>query len=328
PVSSHPTASILHRAKDLYETIAESCLGDDGPIHILGHSTGGLDARYLLSPSCPLGEGYDVARFVDRVRSVVCISTPHQGTPLASFFLGLFGQRLLQLLSLFTATALRHGRIPLSPLFKLTGSLLRADDVLGFKTTLLDELFEGLLSDFSPERQRELTQLLAKIMDDQSLIRQLTADEMERFNARTLDRSGVRYASVLTRALSPRVRNFVIAGLDPYAQATHLLYTFLHRQSRGLSSRLLPALTAQQEAMLRMAYQELPDSDESDGIVPTRSQPYGQVLCAVTADHLDVLGHYDGPNETPQHVDWLVSGSGFTRQQFEAVWTKVLQAVL
>src|SRR5580765_3732760 len=44
-----PTASIRRRAARLAELVAQEP-GDD-PIHLLGHSTGGLDARLAASPA-------------------------------------------------------------------------------------------------------------------------------------------------------------------------------------------------------------------------------------------------------------------------------------
>ena len=49
----HPTASILRRASKLARLIDESA-GDEGPIHIIGHSTGGLDARLVACPTARL----------------------------------------------------------------------------------------------------------------------------------------------------------------------------------------------------------------------------------------------------------------------------------
>ncbi len=324
-VLSHPTASIRERAKDLLATVAQTAGADDGPIHFIGHSTGGLDARFLLSPGTAMGEGPALEPIARRVRSVVCVSTPHRGTPLASFFQGLAGQRLLQLLSLFTAAVLRRARMPLALLFKLAGSLVRADDALGFRATLVDQLFESLLADLSKERQQALLALLAQMGKDQSLISQLTPEQMALFAAGTPDRETVRYASVVTRASAPNVHSFVEGGLDPYVQTTHLLYSFLHGQSRGL---LRAPLRPDHRAVLEQAYGALPEPDDNDGIVPTRSQPYGELLAAVQGDHLDVLGHYDGANEQPPHVDWLMSGSGFRYPAFERVWRAVLGFVL
>ena len=41
------------------------------------------------------------------------------------------------------------------------------------------------------------------------------------------------------------------------------------------------------------------------------------------ADHLDVLGHFRDASHDPPHVDWLVTGSGFDRARFEALWGDV-----
>src|SRR5205814_7845008 len=49
----HPTASIRRRAAKLALMVASTSDGD-GPIHIVGHSTGGLDARLVASPSVRL----------------------------------------------------------------------------------------------------------------------------------------------------------------------------------------------------------------------------------------------------------------------------------
>ncbi|MGC4000600.1 MAG: hypothetical protein QM767_25400 [Anaeromyxobacter sp.] len=59
-------------------------------------------------------------------------------------------------------------------------------------------------------------------------------------------------------------------------------------------------------------------------MVPTLSQVWGQVIAAVWADHLDVLGHFDHATHVPPHHDWLTSGTGFNRKVFEALWRAVV----
>src|ERR687891_2631574 len=49
-VFTHPTASVRTRARDLLATLAQTAGDDGGPIHFVGHSTGGLDARLIVSP--------------------------------------------------------------------------------------------------------------------------------------------------------------------------------------------------------------------------------------------------------------------------------------
>lgn len=47
-----------------------------GPIHIIGHSMGGLDSRYLIAGNPDLAA---------RIVSLTTLSTPHHGSPLADF---------------------------------------------------------------------------------------------------------------------------------------------------------------------------------------------------------------------------------------------------
>jgi len=62
--------------------------------------------------------------------------------------------------------------------------------------------------------------------------------------------------------------------------------------------------------------------------VPTRSQPWGEVIAAVQADHLDVVGHFGDPAHDPPHIDWITTGSGFTTERFEALWAAVVDFML
>lgn len=71
---AHPTASIETRAAEINQQIIEA-YGTDQPIHIIGHSMGGLDARYLASPA-GLNQGH-------RICSITTLSTPHRGSILA-----------------------------------------------------------------------------------------------------------------------------------------------------------------------------------------------------------------------------------------------------
>lgn len=328
-VLSHPTASIRVRAADLLKSLKEHAGEGDDPLHLIGHSTGGLDARLLVSPGIKLGEGLDAEPWARRVRTVVTVSAPHAGTPLSTFFTGLYGQQVLKLLSLFTVYVLRFGRLPVSVAFKLGGLLTRADAMLGWRETLLDQLFGQLLSDFSAERRSAVVDFLDNITHDAALIPQLTPENIDLFNAATPDRVGVRYGSVVTRARPPSLRARLGAGLDPYAQLTHTVYSFFYARTARMPARALHVpLTPQQSQALVQAYGEVPGPDANDGIVPTRSQVYGRLIGAVRADHLDAIGHFDQPAHRPPHVDWLISGSGFRRPQFTRLWQRVADFLL
>ena len=325
-VKTRPTASLPTRAARLLETIATTARARRSAIHLIGHSSGGLDCRLLMAPDVQLPTTLDSQRYTDRVRSVVTVSTPHHGTPVASFFTGLLGQKLLQVLSLSTIYVLRFGRLPLAMLLQL-GSVLTRLDNLGMNSALLDELFGKLLREFSIGRRRAVQRLFQEVALDQALLLQLTPEAMELFNALTHNRSGVRYGSVITRAQPPGVRSTLAAGLDPSAQATHAIYRTLYRLAAQVPRARVGKLSTDQRQELRHGYGGLPTLKANDGVVPTRSQVWGDVIHTAEADHLDVIGHFGASAERPPHFDWLTTGSGFNQEMFEAVWGDVVAYV-
>jgi hypothetical protein len=326
-VRTPPTASLPQRAALLARTIADT--SDRGDVlHLVGHSSGGLDARLLVSPGVALPIRADVEGLAARVRTLVTVSTPHHGTPLAGFFATLRGQRLLELLSLATIRVLHLGSVPIAVLLRLAGLAARMDDGVA-SSALIDELFRRLLEDFSIGRRRAVRALLREVTRDQSLLVQLTPEAMQVFAAAVASRPGVREGCVVARARRPSMRSQLGAGLDPAAQATRVIFGRFHRLAAATPARLLPALTPAQQRALRSAYGSLPDAAASDGIVPTRSQVFGRVVHAAVADHLDVLGHFRElvPHDPP-HVDWLTTGSGFDHDRFAALWGAVARFVV
>ncbi len=70
----HPTATIETRADQLLNAINRE-IGTHESFHIIAHSMGGLDSRFLASPN-GLNQG-------NRVVSLTTISTPHRGSKMA-----------------------------------------------------------------------------------------------------------------------------------------------------------------------------------------------------------------------------------------------------
>jgi triacylglycerol esterase/lipase EstA (alpha/beta hydrolase family) len=326
-VKTHPTSSLALRAARLADTVAASVRDRRGGVHLIGHSTGGLDARLFTAPGVSLPTPADVERQAVRVRSVITIATPHFGTPLASALATRRGQRLLGLLSLGTSYLLRFGHLPMSALLQFA-DIFRSSELLGAQRTLLDELSQRLLADFSVARRRAVQRLLVEVINDQSLLVQASPESMDLFNATVRDRPGVRYRSIVTRARPPGVASTLAAGLDPVAQATHAIYQGIYRLAAGTPPSREYPLTAHNRRILQRAYGSVPRLRANDGIVPTRSQVWGEILQAVQADHLDAIGHFNDPAAHPPHFDWLTTGSGFGRQRFEALWERVVDSIL
>jgi triacylglycerol lipase len=81
PVTLNKTAGVETRAGQLADQLTAG-LGPGGPLdpaqltHIIAHSMGGLDSRWVLSPDNP-----DHTRFP--IRSLTMIGSPHLGSPIA-----------------------------------------------------------------------------------------------------------------------------------------------------------------------------------------------------------------------------------------------------
>jgi hypothetical protein len=327
-VQTYPTSSLPRRAARVVETMAETMRPENGVAHLIGHSSGGLDVRLVATPHVALPTDLDVERFARAVRTVVTVSAPHHGTPLASFFASLLGQRLLQVLSLTTIYVLRFGRLPISALLELGALFARLDERVGLNSVLLDQLFDQLLANFSAERRGAVEAFFAEVSRDQALLPQLTPEGMDVFNASTRDRPGVRYGTVVSCGRPPGVRSTLAAGLDPSAQASHVVYQALYRLASRTPHGRVMAPAREQARVMRRAFRLVPGSAANDGVVPTRSQLWGEVIHATQADHLDVIGHFGDATHDPPHVDWLTTGSGFDRRRFEDLWGDVLGYIL
>lgn len=321
-VHTIPTASLDRRAALLAETAAKLLEARPGSVSVIGHSSGGLDARLLVTPGAKLPTAVDVERCARSVRAVVTVATPHFGTPVAHLFNSLLGQQLLKLLSVSTIYALRAGRLPIGVVLRLARVLRRRQAPAG----VVDQLWVQLLQDFSPERRQAIQEFFGHVGADRDLVAQITPAATEVFNAATHDRPTVRYGCVVTRARPPGLRSFFRAGVDPYAHATHGLFVALYR----LASRTPPdrvRVPHERVAALSRAYRRKVDRRANDGMVPTLSQVWGEVIRAAWADHHDVIGHFHHPTHVPPHFDWVASGTGFTRPGFEALWREVASFV-
>lgn len=324
-VETLPTAAIGRRAARLLEILQETA-AVHGPIHLIGHSTGAVDARVLLDPA---RERPETAKLLTRVKSVVSVSGGHRGTPLASAFKTAFGKELLKLTAILTMRTLRFGQLPIAVVSALTATLAAFDTAVGAKPDLIDQIQEKLLDDLTPERREALHQLFRDVLDDQALLDELEPRMAQHTDKQTADRPAVRYACVLSESKKPGLVSTLSAGLSPYAQASHALYHALYRlTARSPATTAVPPEAVIAEKALTAQLGHMPNHESNDGIVPTLSQVHGPILRAVQADHHDVLGHFDDADHDPPHIDWMLSGSHFSRAQFEALWLDIANFVL
>lgn len=316
PLDTMPTSSVRQRAAHLVGRIRERVEPGDA-IHLIGHSSGGLDCRFVVS------QGLDVPgrdAILGDIRSAVSIASPHRGTPIAAVFTSVLGQRLLQLLSLSTVHMIRLGSIPMPALLLLGGAVASTGALRFASGGVLDQVYQQVLRDFDDERQKELEEFFSEAHKDQTLLVQLTPESMELVNALANPVDHVRHGSVVSVAPPPSLRIQRRLGLRAGWQAQYALYRGLHLLTAQVPPTVDLTPTAEQAAALRAHLGRMPSRTDNDGMVPTLSQLWGKVVFAGMADHMDVMGHFHGPLDHPRHVDWLRTGSDFTFERFEALF--------
>jgi hypothetical protein len=318
--ATQPTASIARRADALRQQVIRSGGLRAGELHFVGHSTGGLDVRMLLTPGVRIARGDTEERIARLTRTAISVATPHRGTPLANHFLSAQGHTLLLLLSALATSG--HGRGTILASARAISLLARVDDWLGRRDTALDRIAAALLRRIRFDRRDPLWKYLGEIEQDQGAVLQLTPEGIDLFAAAVADDAGIAYSCVVAGVPRPREALRVGALMDPEYLALRSLFRLLH----ALAGRPHPHYPYPRPgpATQRRLDRDLGFSvtaGTSDGVVPTLSQLHGRVLHVARADHLDVVGHYTLASQRTS--DWLPSGAGFTPDAFEATWDAV-----
>ena len=321
---TQPTASISRRAGALCRQVQRSGGLQADALHFVGHSTGGLDMRLLLSPGLRGTRSRAANAIAQRTRTAISVATPHRGTPLANHFVSIQGQTLLLVLSALASSGQGRGLIVAAA--RAVALVARLDDWLRRNEGPLDRLAESLLRRMRFDRSDPVWRYLREIERDQGAVVQLTPEGIDLFEAAVADRDGVDYGCVVIGVPRPRevLRNADL--LDPEYLTLRALFRLLH----GLASRPhphypYPAPRAAERRAIEQGLGFKVSARTNDGVVPTLSQLHGRVLHAARADHLDVVGHYTLAGG--RTADWLPSGAGFTPAAFDATWAAVADAI-
>jgi pimeloyl-ACP methyl ester carboxylesterase len=316
-VSTLAIGSLRRRQDDLLrelralETPTQKSPGLGGPRtwHLVGHSTGGLDAALLLRDAPLAEDGGGGAAFaeggwgawrdlVERVSSVTTIAAPHFGTgladsPLAEFTEGHPSVLALRDMALATLDIARRGDLPSRIRFALSAT-------------------PGLT---------KMPFFLVRMLMMNDLARDLRPDV-----------AGVLSARPIRASAEGRV--FSVATVAPRPGTGHpdKLFRDLWRWTHdGTTTHAPPRMsppptpsTSLDDLALRLPSQRdvvlSPiDAGDNDGVVTTQRQVLGQPIALVVGDHLDVLGRYrrvslvDGRMIDP---GLLTSGAEFGDDEF------------
>jgi len=334
-----PTASIRRRAARLAEIVSQTSGAE--PIHLVGHSTGGIDARLVASPatrSIPSA----ALTWLPRLRSITTMNTPHFGTPLAGFFATASGQHVLAALSVLTVAGLSVGAQPLAAASVILGFLRATDRLFPFKLQLLDRSVHSIIGLIDDARSPQVRTFLTAIEDDQGSMLQLSPESMDLVVAGFDDRPGVTYQSTASMAPRPKPGRWLETFGHPWRAVSLALFFALHHITAAHNARYpcaamrdtKPWSSDVNEALLTRVFSAPPELTASDGVVPIRSQLWGTLVWAGPGDHLDVLGHYhddQDPSTVPpehRHRDWLTSGSGFGHAAFAELMDAIVTGML
>jgi pimeloyl-ACP methyl ester carboxylesterase len=316
-VSTLGIASLRKRQGDLLselralETSTDKAprLGGPRTWHLVGHSTGGVDAALLLRDA-PLAEGG--AGFADtgwgawsdlvgRIRTVTTIAAPHFGTGLAESPLALFASG--------------------------QPSVLAFRDMLlgGLDLARRGDLGSRIAFAFSAApRPRKMPLFVLQMMLTNELARDLRPEVAGALSARPVRGSA-------------EGRVFSVATVAPRPPADHTdklfrdIWRWTHHGSTIPSLPPAPDTPSLEDLALRLPSQRsirLPpvDAGDNDGIATTQRQILGELLAVVVGDHADVLGRYRRSSLVDEKVidpGLLTSGAEFGDDEFFALLLKV-----
>lgn len=315
------TSSINRRAQALVNEVVENGGLEADAIHFVGHSTGGLDMRLLLTPGIDLFEDGRELQIAQKTQTAISISAPHQGTPLAGFFTTMQGRHILQLITSLANN--KAGRRSIFLLSKLISIVAKMDDWIGRDQTFLDHLVKRLLQHVTVDPHDPIWEFLESMKMDQGAIIQLTPESMHLFNSAVVKREGVHYCCIMNSVKPPDLNTMLSESTSPTAAMSLLLFTFLHtvtsQENPNYKYKFLPDdIRSRLENGLDM--QITPRNN--DGISPLMSQYHGELIHVTRADHLDIVGQFDRAGNE-RFTDWLVSGAQFDERTFQTVWQKV-----
>jgi hypothetical protein len=207
--------------------------------------------------------------------------------------------------------------------------VLRGTD-RGLPLRIVDRSVTSVVGLVDDARSPEVRTFLAAIGDDQGSMIQLSPEAMDLVASSFANRPEVTYQSTVSMAPPPHPRRWLDTVGHPWRALSMSLFYALHRLTANVPERYPCAAMREDspwtdevtEAHLTAALGASASVADNDGIVPVRSQVWGNVVWAGIGDHLDVLGHYldrrRGEPELP-HRDWLTSGSGFGDREFAAL---------
>ena len=320
PVATLPTDSLRSRQRALLQSLASVCekLSGVERLHLIGHSTGGVDVQLLACTKSFDGHAWDKkANGVrKKIKSVVTISAPHYGTGLANSRLARWGEN-----------PFRHPTAIISEARTLIDLLLLVPR---------DLAAAGGIELAAPN---DVLKFMWQVARNRDLIEDLKPARMEAVRARLSSDAEIALRCFVT-GTTPR--DDAIRPSDPFFRDMYQLTQEPEPVSGVVREcdRLLRAIVQEQpDVVIRSAKSNMPVASPqlNDGVVNTVRQIVSperreEVGGFVVADHADVLGHYDRQDALidgkPYNAGLFHSGAGFGDDEFFRLYRRVAQVIL
>lgn len=339
-----PTAAIETRARLLLDWLLERYkrgilrLSRGDSLHLVGHSTGGMDIRWMMKllhdHAAHAADGAQVEElpaelFIKSISSVQFLSTPHRGSNLAHLFTRWSGE--LQLLAAVLYETCRALRLPGSRF--LASSIKRLGWSAGWIDALLDTT--SLLGSFDSTDGLVRARARASYFDTLKWLNDASDDfgAMADLDPGRHAEDPIHAKIFRTTYGHVRVRS-IVTRAEPHPSAPDWdLFKICHRwTAHNPGAELGPDCSVRR---LDAAGSVALGRAHNDGIVNSVSMvwPTPEESVYVDADHADIIGHYgdsDAPHEDVVSPDrnykrygLLMSSSGFDRERFLDVWRSV-----
>jgi pimeloyl-ACP methyl ester carboxylesterase len=320
PITTLPTDSLGSRQGAFLKHLAGVCekLSGVQRVHLVGHSTGGVDAQLLACTKSIDGHAWDKKATAVRkkIKSVVTISAPHYGTELADSRLARWGEN-----------PFRHPTA-----------------IIPEARTLIDLLLlvprdVAAVAGIELAAPNDVLKFMWQVARNRDLIDDLKPERMEAVRARLSSDPDIALTCFVA-GTAPR---------DDSTRPSDPFFRDMYRLTQG--SEAVTPVVLECDRFLRTLVQEHPDlvirSPEgrtptisptlNDGVVNTVRQIVNprrreEVGGFVVADHGDVLGHYDRQDALiggkPYNAGLFHSGAGFRDDEFFGLYRRVAQAIL
>lgn len=331
-----PTGSLSERVASLHDAVSDLVAGRPirhhpevtaaRRVHLVGHSTGGVDAWLYTSPEFrwiggPLPE--QRSALLERIGSVVTLSAPFRGTPIAKFARG---ERDVFLMAVYALTVLGSAKVTAKFSQLAVAALVRrllGGTNPGDQLSTLSGSLEQLRAPHGNTFVDELLEFFTAIVEDRQLLRDLTLEAMAPVYERVASKPHpIPVKSYVS--LAPRPSAFFsaagIAALfaDLGALPEQALYAHLYSDTAGeppVGPRPASARIFGDNVAAHLAYERA-----NDGVVPAVSQTLdGRAEAIVLGDHLDVTGHYEGAAQR----NVFKSSAEFKASRLTELWTHI-----